>query len=92
MRMLAVTRACSLLIVVGNPHVFIGDPHWGKLLKLCIDKGAYTGVSIRHGAENLDHDELLAAQEKMENLLLQDDPDSFDLEHTYDAEMPEFDN
>jgi len=42
----AVTRACSLLIIVGNPHVFIRDPHWGKLLKLCIDERNSTRIRV----------------------------------------------
>ena len=40
----ALTRACSLLIIVGNPSVLAPDPHWGKLLRTCIEKSAYTGV------------------------------------------------
>jgi hypothetical protein len=40
----ALTRACSLLIIVGNPSVLAPDPHWGKLLRTCIEKNAYTGV------------------------------------------------
>jgi hypothetical protein len=40
----ALTRACSLLIIVGNPHVLAPDPHWGRLLRTCIEKSAYTGV------------------------------------------------
>mmetsp|Transcript_8990 Transcript_8990/g.19499 ORF Transcript_8990/g.19499 Transcript_8990/m.19499 type:complete len:748 (-) Transcript_8990:97-2340(-) len=40
----ATTRACALLIVVGNPAVLKLDPNWRALLELCLDKGAYTGV------------------------------------------------
>ena len=40
----AATRACSLMIIVGNPAVLAPDPNWGRLLRACIDKGAYTGV------------------------------------------------
>jgi hypothetical protein len=40
----AVTRACSLLVIVGNPAVLATDPHWGELLRLCLRRGAYTGV------------------------------------------------
>ncbi len=29
----AITRAKSLLIVIGNPHVLKQDPHWGKFIK-----------------------------------------------------------
>ena len=40
----AVTRACSLMIIVGNPAVLAPDRHWGRLLRLSIELGAYTGV------------------------------------------------
>jgi helicase MOV-10 len=40
----AITRAKALLIIVGNPAVLKHDKHWGALLRLAIDKGAYTGV------------------------------------------------
>ena len=33
-----------MLIIVGNPAVLKQDQHWGALLRLAIDKGAYTGV------------------------------------------------
>ncbi|XP_071447194.1 putative helicase MOV-10 [Hetaerina americana] len=40
----AVTRAKSLLVVVGNPHVLQADPCWGQLLVECIQMGCYRGV------------------------------------------------
>ena len=40
----SITRAKALLIIVGNPAVLKQDQHWGALLRLAIDKGAYTGV------------------------------------------------
>ena len=64
--MLSVTRACSLLIIISNPHVFANDPHWVKLVKLCIEEGAYDGVPIR---QDLEHDELRALQKKLEDML-----------------------
>ena len=42
----AVTRACALLIVVGNPAVLMLDKHWRALLELCVRKGAYRGVPV----------------------------------------------
>eukprot|EP00966_Prymnesium_polylepis_P336543 7391625-Prymnesium_polylepis.2 len=40
----ATTRACSLMILVGNPHVLVTDPHWGQLLRSCILLGVYRGI------------------------------------------------
>ena len=47
----AVTRACSLLVVVGNPHVLASDPHWNALLRYCVQKGAYVGEPLSPEAE-----------------------------------------
>ena len=41
----AITRACALLIVIGNPAVLaIDKKHWGALQAMCFAKGAYRGV------------------------------------------------
>ncbi|KAL2469853.1 putative RNA helicase SDE3 [Abeliophyllum distichum] len=39
----AITRAKSLLIVIGNPHILCKDPYWNKLLWYCVDNGSYKG-------------------------------------------------
>ena len=41
-----VTRAKSLLIVIGNPHLLTNDEHWGPFLKHCVQLGAYTGCDL----------------------------------------------
>ena len=40
----AVSRAKALLIIVGNPHVLVTDPHWARLLRWARDHGAYRGI------------------------------------------------
>lgn len=45
----AVTRAQALLVVVMNPLIVATDPHWGALLKLCVEKGAYAGLPLPPG-------------------------------------------
>lgn len=42
----AITRAKSLLIVTGNPHILCKDPYWNKLLWYCVDKGSYKGCFL----------------------------------------------
>ena len=42
----AITRAMSLLIVIGDPHLLSGDPSWRAFLKHCIYLGAYTGCDL----------------------------------------------
>mmetsp|Transcript_14375 Transcript_14375/g.34797 ORF Transcript_14375/g.34797 Transcript_14375/m.34797 type:complete len:889 (-) Transcript_14375:41-2707(-) len=43
----AVTRAMALLIVVGNPKVLSGDPHWGALLRKIVAGGGYVGMTLQ---------------------------------------------
>lgn len=42
----AITRAISLLIIVGNPHIITKDPYWNKLLWYCVDNDAYQGCAL----------------------------------------------
>lgn len=42
----ALTRPKCLLIVIGNPYLLLGDDHWGKLIRHCVEKEAYTGVTL----------------------------------------------
>lgn len=44
----AITRAKSLMIVVGNPHVLCRDAHWNQLLRYCLELGVYTGCNLPH--------------------------------------------
>jgi superfamily I DNA and/or RNA helicase len=84
----AVTRACSLLIIVGNPHVFINDPYWGKLLDLCQGQGAYEGIPIRRRTDQ----DFAVAAERMRDLLLDESPEDNDSsnEHAHEMPMPDF--
>ena len=42
----AITRAQALLIIVGNPAVLSVDPHWGQLLNVALENGAYRGCEV----------------------------------------------
>ena len=47
----AITRAMSLLIVIGDSHLLSGDPSWRAFLKHCIYLGAYTGCDLPLGID-----------------------------------------
>lgn len=47
----AVTRAKSLLIVVGNPHVLCEDPYWRRLLQYCLQNNSYKGCAFNLSQE-----------------------------------------
>ncbi|CAA7399190.1 unnamed protein product [Spirodela intermedia] len=42
----AITRARSLLVIVGNPHVITKDLYWDQLLRYCADNGSYQGCPL----------------------------------------------
>ncbi|KAL6548379.1 hypothetical protein OROGR_008800 [Orobanche gracilis] len=42
----AITRARSLLVVIGNPHILCKDPNWNDLLWYCVDNGSYKGCFL----------------------------------------------
>ncbi|WVZ55292.1 hypothetical protein U9M48_005971, partial [Paspalum notatum var. saurae] len=42
----AITRAKSLLIIVGNPYIITKDRHWDRLLRYCADNGSYQGCPL----------------------------------------------
>ena len=76
----AVTRAQSLLIIIGNPSVLASDYHWRELLRLCVHKGAYRGVQIPNlddgeGGGGGDVAEMDDLADDLEELLLDDAPD-----------------
>ncbi|XP_040888869.1 putative helicase mov-10-B.2 isoform X2 [Toxotes jaculatrix] len=43
----AVTRARSLLIVVGNPVILNKDPTWEKFISYCVKEKGYTGFDLK---------------------------------------------
>lgn len=43
---MAITRAKALVIVIGNPEVLVQDPHWGSLLRYCVEHQGYVGVPL----------------------------------------------
>lgn len=52
----AITRARSLLIIVGNPHIVSKDPYWDKLLRYCSDNNSYQGCPLPERKECEDED------------------------------------
>ncbi|XP_061354494.1 probable RNA helicase SDE3 [Gastrolobium bilobum] len=42
----AITRAISLLVIIGNPHIICKDDHWSLMLWHCVDNSSYQGCSL----------------------------------------------
>lgn len=42
----AVSRAKSLLIIIGNPNLLCIDPYWRSVLKYSLENGGYTGCDL----------------------------------------------
>ncbi|CAK9160682.1 unnamed protein product [Ilex paraguariensis] len=62
----AITRAKSLLIVIGNPHIICKDPYWNKLLWHCSDNGSYQGCFLPERPEYLDEESTQVGNEDNE--------------------------
>ncbi|CAM8923535.1 unnamed protein product [Rhodiola kirilowii] len=57
----AMTRAKSLLVIVGNPHIICKDTNWNQLLWYCADNNSYQGCPLpeRHDLEEQGENSLL---------------------------------
>ncbi|KAK6913964.1 DNA2/NAM7 helicase, helicase domain [Dillenia turbinata] len=42
----AITRAKSLLVLIGNPHIICKDPNWDQLLRYCSEHNSYQGCAL----------------------------------------------
>ena len=42
----AITRAMSLLVVIGDPHLLSTDRCWFEFIKHCVELDAYTGCDL----------------------------------------------
>uniref|UniRef100_A0A5B7BCG1 RNA helicase n=1 Tax=Davidia involucrata TaxID=16924 RepID=A0A5B7BCG1_DAVIN len=52
----AITRARSLLIVIGNPHIISKDHYWNKQLWHCSENRSYKGCPLPERQEYLEDD------------------------------------
>ncbi|KAL9237638.1 hypothetical protein vseg_012163 [Gypsophila vaccaria] len=52
----AITRARSLLVIIGNPHIICKDHNWEKLLWRCVDNNSYEGCSLPERRDSNDDD------------------------------------
>lgn len=50
----AITRAISLLVIIGNPHIICKDDHWSQMLWHCVDHSSYLGCSLPERIEHYD--------------------------------------
>lgn len=42
----AISRAKSLLIIIGNPNLLCSDTYWRSVVKYCMERGCYTGCEL----------------------------------------------
>lgn len=55
----SITRAKSLLIVIGNPHVLKFGDHWREFLSYCLENKACSGEKFSLGSFNADRQRFL---------------------------------
>ncbi|KAK7308864.1 hypothetical protein RJT34_05163 [Clitoria ternatea] len=51
----AMTRAISLLVIIGNPHIICKDNHWSQMLWHCVDNSSYQGCTLPERVEIVDN-------------------------------------
>jgi len=68
----AITRAKSLLVLIGNPFVLQQDPNWGSFLKYCVENKCYKGCSLPKEKSAQD-EEISALYDKLQ-IAENDDP------------------
>ncbi|XP_043977046.1 putative helicase mov-10-B.1 isoform X1 [Gambusia affinis] len=56
----ALTRAKSLLIVIGNPVILRKDPLWKKFINYCVEMNGYIGIDFK----NVEEEDLFEAKMK----------------------------
>ncbi|XP_054906170.1 putative helicase mov-10-B.1 [Poeciliopsis prolifica] len=56
----ALTRAKSLLIVIGNPVILRKDPLWKKFINYCVEMKGYVGIDFK----NVEEEDLFEAKMK----------------------------
>ncbi|XP_007546936.1 putative helicase mov-10-B.1 isoform X1 [Poecilia formosa] len=56
----ALTRAKSLLIVIGNPVILRKDPLWKKFINYCVEMNGYVGIDFK----NVEEEDLFEAKMK----------------------------
>ncbi|KAL5098655.1 hypothetical protein RYX36_002982 [Vicia faba] len=52
----AITRAISLLVIIGNPHIICKDNHWSQMLWHCVDNSSYLGCALPERIEHFHED------------------------------------
>ncbi|CAH9136634.1 unnamed protein product [Cuscuta epithymum] len=68
----AITRAKSLLIVIGNPHIICQDPYWNKLLWYCVGNDSYKGCFLPVKQESVTHESAGWRNEEPNHQLFED--------------------
>ncbi|XP_014520114.1 probable RNA helicase SDE3 [Vigna radiata var. radiata] len=53
----AITRAISLLVIIGNPHIICKDENWSQMLWYCVDNSSYQGCSLPERVEPYDDED-----------------------------------
>ncbi|XP_019423448.1 PREDICTED: probable RNA helicase SDE3 isoform X1 [Lupinus angustifolius] len=51
----AITRAISMLIIIGNPHIICKDDRWSQMLWHCVENSSYQGCTLPERLETCDN-------------------------------------
>jgi hypothetical protein len=68
----ALTRAQSLLIMIGNPFTLENDSNWGSMIEYVVDGGGYVGVDYTKRNQRSNHD-VLAIENQFDGIHINED-------------------
>ncbi|XP_047333760.1 probable RNA helicase SDE3 [Impatiens glandulifera] len=81
----AITRAKSLMIIIGNPHITSKDPYWNALLWYCVDGGSYMGCILPEREKTI-------LEEVVEEVVVVEEEDGFNGDYNIGKEFPEMES
>ncbi|KAI4317867.1 hypothetical protein L6164_025698 [Bauhinia variegata] len=88
----AVTRAISMLVVIGNPHIICQDYYWNKLLWHCVDNSSYQGCPLPERIEEAEEEYYDEDNQENEFTAYNGEWGQDNVEWGQDASQPEFSN
>ena len=68
----ALTRAQSLLIMIGNPFTLENDSNWNSMIEYVVDGGGYVGVDYTKRNQRSNHD-VLAIENQFDGIHINED-------------------
>jgi superfamily I DNA and/or RNA helicase len=84
----AVTRAQSLLIMIGNPFTLENDSNWGSMIEYVVDGGGYVGIDYTKRSQRRSNHDVFAIENQFDGIHINEDDDFVHVSHVTVQEGP----